>query len=969
MSGDSTPNHKDSLNLPTTDFPMRGGLATKEPELLERWAKEGLTGQILARRQGAEPFILHDGPPYANGHIHHGHILNKVLKDFVVKYRTMKGHWSLLVPGWDCHGLPIEHQVDKELGDKKATMSQVEIRRACRAYAEQYVAIQRDEFARLGIFAAWDDPYTTMSYQYESQTVRELGRVFDSGAVHKGLKPVHWSWAAETALADAEVEYKAFTAPSIYVKFALEAPPTFLAEAAGSRPIFVVIWTTTPWTLPANLAIALNPDFEYELVGVNGECSHAGEAFVLAAGLKAQMLAECRIPLVDTEVLHTFSGAELVGTHPGDAPRHVARHPFIDRDSVLLPAPYVTLEQGTGCVHTAPGHGQEDFQLCREFGIDVLNPVDTRGRYTHRFEPMLGVHVFDANPKVIALLTEKNALVSSPKLQVTIERYPHCWRTKTPVIFRATEQWFVAMDTPLFGTDETLRQRALREIDRVSWVPSWGKERILGMMENRPDWCISRQRLWGVPITVFYCEACDHAIASGDVARHVADLALEHGSDVWFERDAAGLVPEGFTCPGCGAGPDRFRKETDILDVWFDSGVSWAAVLGAKLGLQEVADLYLEGSDQHRGWFNSSLLTSATTRDRAPYKTVLTHGFVMDEQGRKYSKSSRNFVPPAQMINVDGAEILRLWVAAVDYRGDITLSPAILKTVKDAYRKIRNTWRFLLGTLSDFDPNVHATSADAYDALDRWALSRTQHLIARVRDSYESYEFHAIYHTIVRYATIELSNMYLNVLKDRLYANAVDDPRRRASQTALYEILHSLVRLLAPILAFTSEEVWEHMPHRASDPWSVHLTDLPEPDAALIDDALEERFDAVLAVGGEVARQIEGLRPSKKGEKSEGQIGASEEADVTITASGKEIEVLRAYAALLPEVFIIARAELVEGTVPPEGAEARVAPVLVSVKPSPWGKCARCWRYVEDVNHPGHREGVCARCSGVLDGL
>ncbi len=966
MSGEQATNYKDTMNLPQTTFPMKGGLAQKEPAILAKWAEVDLYGQIQARRAGAPTFILHDGPPYANGNIHHGHILNKVLKDFVVKYKTMAGFRAPYVPGWDCHGLPIEHKVDVELGARKRDLSQVEIRRACRAYAGKWVGQQAEEFKRLGVFASWEQPYTTMTYGYEAQTLRELGRFFDSQAVYKGLKPVHWSWAAQTALADAEVEYEPYTAPSIYVKFPLPAPPAFIQAAAGERPVSVVIWTTTPWTLPANLAIALNPDFTYEVLGVKGDGPHAGAALIMAAGLKARALKECKLAEEDVEVLGSFQGEALVGRGVDDAPRHEARHPFIDRASVLLPADYVTLEQGTGCVHTAPGHGQEDFGLGRAFGLEVLNPVDGTGRYTARFAPMEGTHVFDANPKVIEVLEERGALLSHPKLTVKIERYPHCWRTKKPIIFRTTEQWFVNMDKAIAGGETTLRERALREIDRVAWVPSWGKDRIVGMMQGRPDWCLSRQRLWGVPITVFYCGACDEAIASGAVARHVASLAEAEGADAWFERPAAELVPEGFCCPACGASPEGFRKEGDILDVWFDSGVSWASVLKPMLGVEEeVADLYLEGSDQHRGWFNSSLLASALTRDKAPYRTVLTHGFVMDEAGRKYSKSSQNFVAPEKMINVDGAEILRLWVAAVDYRGDITLSPTIMNTVKDAYRKLRNTWRFLMANVSDFDPAQHRVAYGAMDPLDRWALSRTARFIRRVREAYDAYEFHAIYHAAVRYATVDLSSVYLNVLKDRLYANAPDDAARRASQTALYDILHATVRLLAPILAFTAEEVWEHMQHLPSDPASVHLTELPEAEASWIDDALEARFERLLAVGGEVARHIEALRPSKKGERGPGQLGASEEADVTVAASGAELEVLRSLAPHLAEYFIVSQVEVVEGA--PEGEDAqRVAPVGVKVKPSSWGKCARCWRFVASVGASAAHPELCQRCADVL---
>lgn len=974
MSGQNdAPNYKKTLNLPQTKFAMRAGLAAKEPGIIERWEEIGLYDKIQARRADAETFVLHDGPPYANGNIHHGHILNKVLKDFVVKSRTMSGYRAPYVPGWDCHGLPIEQKVDEKLGQKKREMTQVEIRQACRDYAQRFVNIQSDEFRRAGVFGDWADPYKTMSFSYEAATVRLLGKFFQAGNVYKGLKPVHWSWAAQTALADAEVEYAEYTAPSIYVKFAFEQAPEFLTSAAGQRPISVVIWTTTPWTLPANLAIALNPEYEYVLVGINGEGAHAGAALVMAEGLMEATLSSCKIAADDVEILTRFKGEALVGHGVGDCPRHEARHPFLDRGSVLLPADYVTLEQGTGCVHTAPGHGQDDFYLGQTFGIDVLNPVDNRGRYTKQFESMEGKHVFKANPEIVAMLNDKGVLLSHPKLSVRIERYPHCWRTKTPIIFRATEQWFVAMDQELLdeagnNTGETLRQRAMKSIEEIDWIPSWGRDRIHGMMENRPDWCISRQRLWGVPITVFYCDECDTDIVDPRVASHVAEHALEHGSDIWFDWEPERLVPEGYCCPGCGAPPSSFRKELDILDVWFDSGSSWAAVVQDKMGCGPVADLYLEGSDQHRGWFNSSMLIGLGTRGEAPYKACLTHGFVLDADGRKYSKSSKNFEPPAKMINRDGVEILRLWAAAVDYRGDITLSPEILKTVKDAYRKLRNTFRFLLGTLSDFDPDAHAVGLEAMDPLDRWALDRTAAFVKRVTRAYENYEFHNIYHAAIRYATVDLSNTYLNILKDRLYANAADDKARRASQTALYEILSAMVRLMAPILSFTTEEVWSHMPRRAEDPESVHLTDFPKVEAQwALPEELSSQFETLFAVRTEVQRHLDALRPSKRGERAPGQIGSSEEAVVTLRAQGAVLDALKAMESRLSEYFIVSQVTLLdEAAGEPTLEGQRGVEVGVHAAPSEEAKCPRCWRYGFGVGTVSAYPALCGRCGEVM---
>jgi isoleucyl-tRNA synthetase len=964
------PSYKPTLHLPDTAFSMRAGLAKKEPQILERWQEQNLYERIQEARSDAPPFMLHDGPPYANGHIHHGHILNKVLKDFVVKQQTMNGRRAPYVPGWDCHGLPIEHKVDEELGKKKREMSQVEIRRACREYAARFVAIQREEFERLGVLGQWDDPYLTMDYEYEARTVRLLGEFLEAGVVIKGLKPIHWSWAAQTALAEAEVEYDEHVSPSIYVKFPFPAAPAFLADAAEGLPVNVVIWTTTPWTLPANLAIALHPDFDYELLAVGDS------ALIVAQGLKARTLAECKIDAESVRVLASFKGAQLVGTGVGDAPRHAARHPFLDRDSVLLPADYVTLEQGTGCVHTAPGHGQEDFQLGREFGLDVLNPVNRFGKYTAEFEEMKGVHVFKANPVIVEKLVELGVLLSHPKLSVKIERYPHCWRTKTPVIFRATEQWFIGLDVPMVARGgKTLRELALEEIERVDWVPSWGRDRIHGMMVNRPDWCISRQRLWGVPITVFFCNACEGDIVTHEVAYHVAKLAEEHGSDIWFDWGPERLVPEGFCCPSCGADATQFRKEGDILDVWFDSGSSWSAVLNAKLGLEsDTADLYLEGSDQHRGWFNSSMLIGLGSKGSAPYDVCLTHGFVVDDTGRKYSKSSKNFVKPQKMIDVDGVDVLRLWVAAVDYRADITLSAEILKTVKDAYRKLRNTCRFLLGTLSDFDPAVHAQPLEAMDDLDRWALARTTSVMKKVGAAYARYEFHSIYHLLIRYATVDLSNTYLNALKDRLYCAHRDDVSRRASQTAVFGVLQAFVRMMAPILAFTADEVWEHMPHAAGDPDNVHMAHFLDVDPAWTDlvatwpnAELEERWEQLRGVQTEVQRHVDALRPKKRGERAPGQIGSTEEAVVTLVSEGATLDLLRKFGGQLPEYFIVSQVNVEEGTPAETTLEGqRAAEVEVRIVPSDEAKCPRCWRYGRGVGSVLKFPDLCTRCGTVL---
>ena len=945
-------NYKDTLNLPTTDFPMRANLADREEKRVEWWLSKNIYKQMIERGKAADApaFILHDGPPYANGSIHHGHILNKTLKDFVVKFRNMAGEVCEYVPGWDCHGLPIEHKVDQQLGDKKAEMSKVEIRQACREYAAKFVDIQREEFKRVLVFGDWENPYVTMSYPYEAATVRELGAFFDKGIVYRGFKPVHWDWDAKTALAEAEVEYEEFRTDHVYVKFPFAELPEELAEAAGDRKAFVVIWTTTPWTLPANLAVALHPELTYELVAVGDE------VYVLAEGLRDEVLKNCKID--DFEVLAQFEGRKLVG-ELGVGLGLQADHPWLDRKSVVLPADYVTLEQGTGCVHTAPGHGQEDFVLGQQFGLDVICPVDENGQFrTGQSEEFGGMHVFRANRKIAEKLNDMGLLLNEPGDRIVIDRYPYGWRSKKPVIFRATEQWFVAMEPETVGKPDgfRLRDAALEEIEKVNWVPSWGRDRIHGMVEGRPDWCISRQRSWGVPITVMYCKSCNEALATKEIADHVADLVEEHGADVWFAREPSELVPEGTSCPSCGT--QDFRKEEDILDVWFDSGTSWAAVLDDMLGLGDQADLYLEGSDQHRGWFQSSLMCGLVSRGHSPYKTCLTHGFVTDKDGRKYSKSSKNFEPPEKMLQEYGADILRLWVSAVDYRGDIALSEEILTRVSDSYRKIRNTFRFLLGNLEGFDPS-EAVPLEELEEFDRWILHRAAVTMERVEKAYREYEFHTIYHALVQFCTVELSNVYMDVTKDRMYCEAPDSAGRRSGQTTYWLVLRALVRAMAPILSFTCEEVWEHIPTEEEALESIFLTDFPSEAANWRDDELGAKWEQLLEVRQEVQRAMEKVR-APRGQKKEGHIGSSQQAHVTVVAEGSTLEMLREYEGQLNALFISSEAEVAEGEVDGE------APVKVKVRPSTGQKCPRCWNYWIEA---GSDEEICSRCASVVQGL
>src|SRR5512145_361110 len=777
--------YKNTLNLPKTDFPMRANLTQREPEILARWEKTGLYRRMVEARRGNGKFVLHDGPPYANGHIHIGHALNKILKDVIVKYRSLSGARSEYVPGWDCHGLPIEHQVDKDLGRTKETVSTAEKRRLCRAYAAKYIDIQRDEFKRLGVLGDWENPYRTMTFDYEAGILREFGRFVESGAVFQGTKPVYWCVTCKTALAEAEVEYADHASPSIHVKFPFADPPEKIHPALAPKKVFFVIWTTTPWTIPSNLAVALHPDFPYVALEAGGE------VYVVAEGLADRFVEETGLSGVRR--LATFGSGHLE--------RLRCRHPLVDRDSILVLAPYVTLDAGTGCVHTAPGHGREDYETGLKYGLDIYAPLDDAGRFTADVPFFAGMQVFEANPRVNARLAEAGALLKEGKVT---HSYPHCWRCKEPVIFRATKQWFISMETT------GLREKTLSEIRKVRWIPAWGQERIEGVIANRPDWCISRQRSWGVPIAIFQCARCGHYLLDRKLIEHVAGFFEKEGADAWFDRDVKELLPAGASCPACGG--KEFRKETDILDVWFDSGVSYACVCEGKENLGVPVDLYLEGSDQHRGWFHSSLLAAAGTRGAAPYRAVLTHGFVVDGKGEAMSKSKGNVIAPGEVIKKYGAEVLRLWVGALDYRNDNPLSREILERVTEAYRKIRNTIRFLLGNLDGFSPERDSVATERMLEMDIYALVLFRRLAEKVLRAYETYEFHVIFHAVNNFCAVDMSSFYLNVLKDRLYCSGAGSPARRSAQTAMFEICRGLLQLVSPILSFTADEAWGHLP-------------------------------------------------------------------------------------------------------------------------------------------------------------
>jgi len=927
--------YKDTLNLPRTEFPMKANLSQREPEILKEWEIEQLYNKIKEITKDREKYILHDGPPYANGHIHMGTALNKILKDIIVKSKVMTGFNSDYVPGWDCHGLPIEHEIDKKLGEKKRSMSILEIRTLCREYAKKFIDIQRNEFRRLGVFGEWDNPYLTMDYKYVATIVREFGKFVDTGSVYKGKKPVHWCPSCRTALAEAEVEYQERKSPSIYVKFPVISDIGKVLPALTGQRISVLIWTTTPWTIPANLAIALHPDFTYVAVKVGDE------TFILADGLLEATMKT--LGIVQYKVTERFSSSKLEGLR--------CRHPFIDRESLLILGNHVTLDAGTGCVHTAPGHGQEDYEIGLKYGLEIYAPVNDEGRFTDDVEFFAGEFVFDANKSVNKKLDEVGALLKEESIS---HSYPHCWRCKNPIVFRSTEQWFISMEK------NRLREKALESIDRVKWIPSWGKDRIYGMIENRPDWCISRQRAWGVPITVFYCNSCGYTLAKKEIIDYVADQFEKEGSNVWFSKEAKELLPPGTKCPECN-GSD-FKKEMDILDVWFDSGVSYAAVLEGRDCLKFPADIYLEGSDQHRGWFHSSLLTSVNNRGSAPYESVLTHGFVVDGQGKKMSKSSGNVIAPDEIINKYGAEILRLWVAAEDYRDDIRISEEILKRLSEAYRRIRNTCRYILGNLYDFDPLRDKVEYKDLLEIDRLSLHRLQKLIIRIRDAYDSFSFHTIYYSLHNFCVVDMSAFYLDVLKDRLYISLPGSRERRSAQTAIYEILSSIVRLMAPILSFTSEEVWKYIPSDGTKEGSVHLSQFPAANRDCIDEELATRWDTLLKVRGEVSRALESARRDKT-------IGHSLDAEVNLYVPEKLYGFLKSYIDDLKSIFIVSKVNLFNnGEGNGEFKSEEVDGLSINVGQAPGKKCERCWIYDPTVGDDGKHITICQRCVDAIEG-
>ncbi len=930
---------KDTLNLPKTDFPMKGNLPNREPEFISLWEKLNIYKRLREERKDCEKYILHDGPPYANGHIHIGHALNKILKDILVKYESMKGKDAPFVPGWDCHGLPIEQQVEKELKKQKKRKEDIpkpEFRKLCREYAAKFVEIQKEEFKRLGIIGNWEKPYLTMRPSYQAQEIRELGRIFNKGVAYRGKKPVYWCIYDKTAEAEAEVEYADKKDPSVYVAFKLVESP-FNIE----KPVYAVIWTTTPWTLPANLGIMVNPEFDYVFLD-NGE-----KVFIVAKELLESFKEKTDI---EGAVIKEVKGRELEFLE--------YEHPFIDRVSKIYLSEFVELGTGTGLVHMAPGHGQEDYIIGQRYGVEPFAPVDDEGRFTKQAPDWLqGLRVFEANEKIIEKLQEVGALLHH---EVIKHSYPHCWRCKNPVIFRATPQWFIGIDAVL-ENGATLRGEAIKEIERVKWIPKWGQNRIKSMVENRPDWCISRQRVWGVPIAVFYCVDCDSIADEPEIFEHIANLVenYEYGADLWFEKEAYELLPEGYKCKKCGS--TKFKKEEDILDVWFDSGVSHAAVLrtGFWEELKWPADMYLEGSDQHRGWFQSSLLESVASYNRAPYDSVLTHGFTLDEKGRKMSKSAGNVVPPEKIIKQYGADILRLWVVTEDYTEDIKIGFNLIKAVADDYRKIRNTFRYFLGNLYDFNPETDRVKHEDMLEIDKWMMSKLQNIIDLSHNYYGQYTFYKIYHTIKQFIIVDLSATYLDILKDRLYVYAPKSLERRSAQTVLWELLNSLVKIFAPILSFTAEEVWQHVRKFAPKAKeSIHLELMPVVDTDYVNKDLEEVYEKLLKIRDDVLKALEEARKN-------GLIKHPYEAKVILNLPEEYKKLVEERLNWIKFFFTVSQVELadkIDADVVIEGEKVKES--KVGVKFAEGEKCPRCWIYDTSVGKNG--QPVCDRCKEQL---
>jgi len=964
----SAPELKATLALPQTTFPMKANLPQNEPLRLARWAALELYAELRKAGRGRPAYLLHDGPPYANGPIHLGHALNKGLKDFVVKSKTMSGFDAPYVPGYDCHGLPIEIKVDEQLGRKKLELPAAEVLDACRAYAQKYVDLQTSQFERIGCFGRWDKPYRTMARDYEARTLEAFYGFLEKGFVYRGLKPVYWCINDRTALAEAEVEYENHTSPSVYVRYKLTSDAAAIHPALAGKPVYTIIWTTTPWTLPASLAVAFHPDFEYVALeastpltpGAPGLASETWEStspvYIVAAELAASVVAACN--LGDASEIARFKGAVLERT--------TFQHPFLDREILGVLATYVTADTGTGAVHTAPSHGADDFYTGQRYGLDPVCRVDASGHihvdaaaWHHADPPPFdGKKVWAANPIIVKMLEDSGALLGKADLN---HSYPHCWRCHKPVIFRATEQWFIGLETPVErqdGSKTTFRQLAMEEIDKVVWDPAWGKERITNMIATRPDWCISRQRIWGVPIAVFLCEGCNQPVLDAALNRRIVELFDRDGAEAWHTSATDGLLAEGTACAHCGH--KGFRKEFDILDVWFDSGVSWFAVAESDPDLKDIYTgfqnedgtkcLYLEGGDQHRGWFHSSLLTSVALRGRAPYSHVSTAGWTLDEQGRAMSKSLGNGVDPVDIANRLGGEIVRLWVASIDFREDMAASENLMQRCADIYRKLRNTFRFLLGNLNGFVPARDRVAEVDLLPLDRYMLARTRELTEKIRGWYEAFEFHRVYHGVNEFCIVDLSNFYLDVLKDRMYTFAPSSYARRSAQTVLWQITEALVRLVAPILSFTADEVWEYLPAVEAREASVHLAQFPKPEEVFSEDPakLLEEWKQIFGLRDAAMIKLEEARQEKR-------IGKGLEAEIEVRVSGDLLTLLRGYAPSLKEILNVSKVTVIED----------LSNSVIAL-PATGHKCARCWNFMPEVSSYGIWDNVCTRCQGAL---
>jgi isoleucyl-tRNA synthetase len=1017
----SAPELKATLTLPRTAFPMKANLPQNEPLRLKKWAEMRLYEKLRELGKGRPSYLLHDGPPYANGPIHLGHALNKGLKDFVVKSKTMAGFDSPYVPGYDCHGLPIEIKVDEQLGRKKLEMPAPAVLDACRAYAQKYVDLQTQQFERIGVFGRWEKPYATMSRNYEARTLEAFYGFLEKGFVYRGLKPVYWCIHDRTALAEAEVEYENHTSPSIYVRYAMTSDPAALSPALAGREVFTIIWTTTPWTIPASMAVTFHPDFDYVAIAASGNLkapnSPADPVYIVAADLAPVVAAACHLGA--TTELARFKGSQLERT--------TFRHPFLERSILGVLGTYVTADQGTGAVHTAPSHGADDFYTGQKYSLDQTCRVDSSGHLHADPQawllaapaPFEGKTVWEANPIVVAMLEERRALLAVSDLE---HSYPHCWRCHNPVIFRATEQWFISLETPMKradGSDTSFRQLTIEEIDKVVWDPSWGKERITNMMATRPDWCISRQRIWGVPIAVFMCEGCNQPINNAELNKRIIGLFEREGAEAWHTTPIADLLPANPRCAHCGG--TSFRKETDILDVWFDSGTSWLAVCEADPDLRDIYTafqagnddprqvppestptpllpegafddspgqaergpgisateklqspvgatespkksliraqsptvLYLEGGDQHRGWFHSSLLTSVGLRGRAPYSQCNTCGFTLDEQGRAMSKSLGNGVDPVDIAERMGGEIVRLWVASIDFREDMAASENLMARCAELYRKLRNTFRFLLGNLAGFDPARDRVPESELLPLDRYMLARTRELTEKILAWYEAFEFHRVYHAVNEFAIVDLSSFYLDVLKDRMYTFATSSQARRSAQTVLWQITEALARLVAPILSFTADEVWEYLPKIGGREESIHLARFPKPEDIYSSDPapLLDEWKQIFIVRDEALRVLEEARQAKR-------IGKGLEAEIEIAANGELLALLQRHAAGLKEIINVSAVHVTAG--------APDVPLGVRALPASGHKCARCWNFMPEVSNYGIWQNVCTRCQDAL---